>query len=86
MVDNDIAHNAPVADFSKVFRFLRVVGTLVQKDDALCAAYAVQNAHRGVQQPGMIRMQGTDAPRGFSLPELFRVAAVLPHCPAYGFD
>ena len=86
MVDNDIAHDAPVADFNKVFRFLGVVGTLVQKDDALCAAYAVQNAHRGVQQPGMIRMQGTDAPRGFSLPELFRVAAVLPHRPAYCFD
>ena len=86
VVDNDIAHDAPVADLDKVFRFLGVIGPLVQKDDALCAAYAVEDADRGVQQPGVVRMQGADAPRGLSLFELFRVAAITPHGPAYGFD
>lgn len=86
MVDNDIAHDAPIADLDKVFRFLRVVAPFIKEHDALCAAYAVEDADGGVQQPGMVRMQGTDAPRGLSLFELFRVAAVLPHRPAYGFN
>ena len=84
MVDDDIAHDAPVADLNEVFGFLRVVGTLVQKDDALCAAYAVEDAHRSVQQPCVVGMQGADAPCGLPLFELFRVAAVLPHGPADG--
>ena len=86
MVDDDITHDALVFDFNKVGRFLGIEHAFIHDADALCPVYAVQDADRGVQLPHMVGMQGTDAPGGPALFELIRVAAVLPHGPADGFD
>lgn len=86
MVDNDIAHDAPIADLDKVFRFLRVVRTLVQKDDALCPRGCGRGCRPRRPAARYDSDAESDASRGLPLFELFRVAAVVPHRPAYGFD